>query len=188
MFDLSIDNLSQQLTQLRKQVIDLILPNRAQAAVIIPIFKHNQSVLLTKRTSNVAYHKGQISFPGGKQEPHDNNLLATALREMQEEVGITAKQVNVIGQMPAYPTLSSTFQVTPFLSLVEKTSLQLDHNEVETTLSLPLNYLIDYFAQHPIDWHNLADKRNLRIPYQGQIIWGLTAIILSDLVMLVRDC
>ncbi|MDP0919240.1 CoA pyrophosphatase, partial [Klebsiella pneumoniae] len=75
-------------------------------------------LLLTRRTDHLRDHAGQISFPGGRVEPHDDGPVATALRETDEEIGLARRHVEVIGQLPVYSTVTN-FQVTPVVGLVE---------------------------------------------------------------------
>ena len=92
----------------------------AHAAVLVPLVQRGETlhVLLTRRTDHLRDHAGQVSFPGGRSEDHDAGPAATALREAEEEVGLPHDRVEVIGQMPAYTTITH-FVVTPVVALVQ---------------------------------------------------------------------
>jgi 8-oxo-dGTP pyrophosphatase MutT (NUDIX family) len=154
------------------------------AAVLIPIIQHPQhlSVLFTERAAHLKHHGGQISFPGGKQEVYDANLLATALRESQEEIGLKPEDVEIVGQLPRYRTVSR-YEVLPYIGFIPAPlSLQLDHNEVASTFEVPLNYLLDK-NNHLIHW---VKRKNEQfpvyfIPWQDKHIWGATAAFVRNL-------
>lgn len=154
------------------------------AAVLIPIIEHADElrVLFTVRASHLKHHGGQISFPGGKQEIHDTDLICTALRETQEEIGIQANQVEIVGKLPAYRTISR-YEVVPYIGFVSPAmSLQLDANEVAETFEVPLTYLLDQ-NNHLIHW--VSRKNNQYpiyfIPWQNKNIWGATAAFVRNL-------
>ncbi len=109
------------------------------AAVLIGLVDSDNDsgleVLLTRRSSHLKHHPSQISFPGGKAEPEDENLVATALREAHEEIGLSPTSVTVIGQLPSYQIISG-YQVTPIVAIIDKPkSYQQDHNEVQSGAS-----------------------------------------------------
>ena len=154
---------------------------QGEAAVVMPIFERGGKAhfLLTLRTQEVATHKGQISFPGGIRESTDNNLCETALREMEEEVGIGKNHVEVVG--PFHQYLSKThFVVTPFVTFINKGfSVSPNSREVERILEVPL----DFFRC--IEPRREVHKRVLYFyDYKGDIIWGLTAAMIKDFIEL----
>ncbi|MDU0354664.1 CoA pyrophosphatase [Paraglaciecola aquimarina] len=154
------------------------------AAVLIPIIQHQDrlTVLFTLRAKHLKHHGGQISFPGGKQEPTDNSLVHTALRETEEEVGIDATRIKVIGNLPLYRT-TSQFEVTPYIGFIEHpVDLRLDTNEVDSTFEVPLTYLLDP-KNHLTHW---VKRNNIQhpvyfIPWQQYNIWGATAAFVRNL-------
>ena len=93
--------------------------NLIEAAVLIPIVERNDGlkVILTKRSNNLKQHPGQISFPGGKSEKTDKSLVATALRETKEEIGINDKNVEILGQLSQHVTITG-FKITPFIGRI----------------------------------------------------------------------
>jgi 8-oxo-dGTP pyrophosphatase MutT (NUDIX family) len=105
------------------------------AAVLLPIMEYNHelTVLFTVRARHLKHHAGQVSFPGGKQESYDGSLVETALRETHEEVGLSPNEVQIVGNLPLYRTLSR-YEVIPYIGFVSApTNLTLDKNEVEST-------------------------------------------------------
>lgn len=163
----------------------------AQAAVLVPLVQREElMVLLTRRTDHLRDHAGQVSFPGGRVEPEDVDVVATALRETQEEIGLDARHVQVLGQLPTYTT-GSGFVVTPVVSLVQPGfELALDAFEVAEAFEVPLAYLMTP-AHHR--WHALerdgARREFLSMPWEGLasdgtprrfFIWGATAAMLRN--------
>jgi 8-oxo-dGTP pyrophosphatase MutT (NUDIX family) len=154
------------------------------AAVLLPIIEHDQqlTMLFTLRAKHLKHHAGQVSFPGGKQEDFDKNLLATALRETQEEIGIAPHAIEVIGSLPMYRTISR-YEVVPYIGFVlPPLGLELDKNEVDSVFEVPLSYLLDQ-KNHLI---HLVKRKNKQYPvyfiqWQGANIWGATAAFVRNL-------
>jgi 8-oxo-dGTP pyrophosphatase MutT (NUDIX family) len=148
-------------------------------------------VLLTRRTEHLNEHAGQISFPGGKAEPHDVDAVAAALRETEEEIGLPASHVEVIGRLPIYTTITR-FVVTPVVGLVKPPfELALDAFEVAEAFEVPLQFLMTPAHHHrhvfEFDGHS---RQFLSMPWQGidaagqpreYFIWGATAAMLRNL-------
>ncbi|MDH3977486.1 MAG: CoA pyrophosphatase, partial [Gammaproteobacteria bacterium] len=115
------------------------------AAVLVPILEQGDSlsVLLTQRTENLTDHPGQISFPGGRSEAHDAGPLETALREAQEEIGLSGDCVNVAGYLSTLAVISG-FAVTPVVGFVSgQNEFQPDSYEVEALFEVPLAYFLN---------------------------------------------
>ncbi|HJN23646.1 MAG TPA: CoA pyrophosphatase [Rhodospirillales bacterium] len=122
-------------------------PPLTAAAVLVPIVTHagGLTVLLTRRTGNLANHPGQISFPGGHMEAEDESPEATALRESEEEIGLKERPVEIIGRLDTYETCTG-FSVTPVVAVLEPPlELDLDRREVEEAFEVPL----DLFSMPP---------------------------------------
>jgi 8-oxo-dGTP pyrophosphatase MutT (NUDIX family) len=154
------------------------------AGVLIPIIEHEDmlSVLLTRRSAALRYHASQVSFPGGRMEPGDPDIQATALRETWEEVGIQPSDVEVAGYLEPTPTITG-YAVTAIVGIVRPgIELCIDPAEVEHAFEVPLAYLLDAANQR-------ASERNfngMRVPivefhFASERIWGATANILLNL-------
>jgi len=126
----------------------------AVAAVLVPLVVRDAvCVLLTQRTDHLTNHPGQISFPGGRAEPGDADASATALREAEEEIGLDARHMEVLGTMPTYTT-GTGFIVTPVVALVEPPfELRIDSFEVAGAFEVPLAFLMDpaHHRRHRIE-------------------------------------
>ncbi|MFO1189405.1 MAG: CoA pyrophosphatase [Alphaproteobacteria bacterium] len=156
----------------------------APAAVLVPLVRREAglTVLLTQRTNHLPKHAGQISFPGGKSEPHDESLVETALREAEEEIGLDRSLVEVAGQLDIYETRSG-FEITPVVGLVEpKFSLKPDPHEVADVFEVPLSFVLDP-ANHQRDSRELEGLTRVFyvLPYPDRYIWGATAGMLVNL-------
>lgn len=157
-----------------------------QAAVLIPIVTRSEpTVLLTLRTSHLSTHSGQIAFPGGKVDASDADVVAAALREAHEELGLGREFVDVLGQLPVYVT-GSMFHVTPVVALVAPGfSLQANPFEVADVFEVPLHYLMNpaHHRHHRVEWQG-GQREWLSIPYQDgaaeRFIWGATAGMLRN--------
>ena len=151
------------------------------AGVLVPIMQRPEglSVLLTQRAAHLKIHAGQASFPGGRMEPHDADVRATALRETHEEIGVGAQFVDVIGYLRAMPTITG-FAVTPVVGLVQgDAELHLDHTEVEYTFELPLDFLLDEGNDELAEREWEGRRFRLReFHYGGERVWGATAYML----------
>ena len=154
------------------------------AAVLFPIVLRDEghTVLLTQRTAHLRDHAGQISFPGGRVEDEDPSPLATALRETEEEIGLSRAHVEILGYLPEYRT-GTGFRVTPVVALVKPPfELALDAFEVAEAFEVPLAFLLDP-ANH--QRHSLHYRGALRhffaMPYGDYFIWGATAGMIRSL-------
>ena len=153
------------------------------AAVLVPVVTHPQlTVLFTRRTMQLRAHSGQVSFPGGRAEPSDPTPEFTALRETQEEIGLTPGQVEVLARMPEYLTRTG-YRVTPVIGLVAPPlALTPDRREVEEVFEVPLAFLLDP-ANHQRETRELAGKTVgfWVMQYGERRIWGATAGMLMNL-------
>ncbi len=151
------------------------------AAVLIPLFlKEDQlHVLLTVRTERVETHKGQISFPGGVRESGDDDLLVTALRETEEEVGISPAQIEILGQLDQLVSVTD-FIITPYVGLIPYPhKLAPSEDEIAEILEVPLALFIDDANRHIKKLEYRGRPTTVYyFDYQGHTIWGVTARIL----------
>lgn len=148
------------------------------AAVLIPVVKRPDelSVLLTKRTETLNAHSGQIAFAGGKIDPADASPVAAALREANEEIGLSAADCEVLGVMPEYLS-GSGYRISPVVALVEDHAMfETNPEEVEYIFEVPLAFLMDR-ENHRVGSRLFEGKRRyyLEMPFGQHYIWGVTA-------------
>ncbi|GLX77310.1 coenzyme A pyrophosphatase [Thalassotalea insulae] len=159
-----------------------------QSAVLIVLIEQDGllQVLLTKRANHLKHHSGQICFPGGKVEQSDNSFIDTALREAQEEIGLSPDKVSVIGQLHPYQTISG-FSITPVVAILEQAvDYQIDNNEVAEVFQVPLRHFLNANGHFSIDVQHQSGNHQVHfMPYQHYNIWGATAAILKDLIQLI---
>jgi 8-oxo-dGTP pyrophosphatase MutT (NUDIX family) len=153
------------------------------AAVLLPIVARpaELTVLFTRRTAHLRAHSGQISFPGGRIEEHDASAEAAALRETQEEIGLAAAAVEVIGRLADYHTRTG-FRVTPIVGLVSPPfELRLDAHEVDEAFEVPLSFLLDpaHHQRHSREFQG-RQVQYYAIAYRDYYIWGATAGMLVN--------
>lgn len=164
----------------------------AQAAVLLGVVMRDEpTVLLTQRPAHMSTHAGQIAFAGGKCDEGDSDVTATALREAQEEVGLAAHHVQVLGTLPEYVT-GSAFHVTPVVALISSDmTLHLNTEEVSAAFEVPLAFLMNP-AHHR--WHRYefegVTREWLSMPYrdgeQLRFVWGATAGMLRNFYRFLR--
>lgn len=154
------------------------------AAVLVPLVPREEEihVLLTQRTPHLNDHPSQISFPGGRVEGGDENRTGTALREMEEEIGLARDRVDIIGTLPDYD-MPSGFRISPVVGWIEPPfELKLDPFEVDSAFEVPLSFIFDPANHHRRSYYFNDRHRNyLAMPYQGRYIWGATAAMLYSL-------
>lgn len=167
-------------------------PGLRPAAVLVPVeaAPDGERVVFTRRTDQVEYHKGQISFPGGAVDPGDRDRVETALRESLEEIGLRPQDVEVLGMLDDLPVTRSGFCITPVVGLIGRYPYPFEPNprEVAEILEVPLSWLLDpehmrvravsdelgrTFTDFLFDWH-------------GHLIWGATGRILKGLIDRIR--
>jgi 8-oxo-dGTP pyrophosphatase MutT (NUDIX family) len=153
------------------------------AAVLIPVVDHPQpTVLLTQRAPHLNDHAGQISFPGGKIDVTDASPLATALREAEEEIGLSREFVDPIGYLDLYGT-SFGFRILPTVARVRPGfSLHINKSEVDDAFEVPLAFLMDP-ANHQVHSREFRgmERSYYAMPFAERYIWGATAGILRVL-------
>ncbi len=163
---------------------DLLRDDLIAAGVLVPIVERRSglSVLFTERAAELKHHPGQISFPGGRMERYDADIRAAALRETEEEVGIHAAHIEVLGYLDMLPTITG-YVVTPVVGLVRPDfSLRVDPVEVAGVFEVPLDFLMDERNQR----HSTREFKGTQVPilefqYERYRIWGATAAMLLSL-------
>lgn len=159
-------------------------PVRRRAAVLCPIVRRRGTlrVMLTVRSAQLKVHAGQIAFPGGKIDPTDPSPLAAALREAEEEIGLPAADVDILGALDPYDT-STGFVVTPFVGMVTPSFRPIpSEGEVEEVFEVPFDFLMDRANHERIERvHQGRKRRFYQIVHGRYRIWGATAGMLRNL-------
>jgi 8-oxo-dGTP pyrophosphatase MutT (NUDIX family) len=160
-----------------------------EAAVLVPLIGRSGQVqvLFTQRTAHLDDHAGQISFPGGRVEAADTSREATALRETEEEIGLSTGSVAVLGRLPEYE-IPSGFRITPVVGWIEPPfALNLDPFEVAAVFEAPLEHFLEAARYQRRQFRFRGRHRHyLAIPFEGRYIWGATAGMLYNLCRLLR--
>ncbi len=162
------------------------------ACVLLPLLVSNGQwhLLYIRRSETVQNHKGQVAFPGGAVEATDMTLADTALRETEEEVGIPAADVTVIGQMGQMLTITN-YLVTPIVGIIRwPSTLVLEKNEVVRAFTIPLAWLADprNHEVREVDLRGHLMPVKIFKPYDGEKLWGITAQITLDFIELIKTC
>ena len=146
-------------------------------------------LVLTRRTDNVADHKGQISLPGGEVDPGDLSTAHTALREACEEIGVCREDVRLLGKLTPVYIEPSDFCVEPHVAyLPRRPILELQPDEVAEVLEVPVNHFMGERNKAIEDW--LLHDPPMRVPYFdvfGHKVWGATAMVLAEFAAVVSD-
>lgn len=168
-------------------------PDAVRAGVLLILIENGLLIPLMQRPGNSGPHSGQISFPGGREEPEDKDLAETALRETEEEFGLRPQKLELLGALtPLYIPVSG-FRVYPFVAWHQEEPLyNPDPSEVEQIISFPLNKLLqpETLRTETID----VFYKGKTIPYEtpvfrteGHRIWGATAMMLNEFLTLIKE-
>lgn len=167
-----------------EQVFPENIRKSAVLVLFFPVGKYSYLPLI-KRPEYPGFHSGQIAFPGGKMEDEDENIIQTALREAEEEIGIDRHQVNVLGRLSDLYIPTSNFLVSPVVGfLTHHPTFVPEQHEVAKILLTDLDYLLgpEIRKEKVLD---LEHGIKLNAPYfeiDGEVVWGATAMILSELI------
>jgi 8-oxo-dGTP pyrophosphatase MutT (NUDIX family) len=145
-------------------------------------------LLFTKRADHLGEHPGQMSFPGGGREPSDEDLLATAKREANEEIGLRPEEVDVVGQLDDLPTVTR-YRIRPFVSQIPDRAYEPDEREVAEIAVLPVAGLtdLDNYESERREHPDYGDVRVHFFHVGGYTVWGATARIVVQLLELTTD-
>ena len=170
--------------------IDRIQPvddELGEAAILLVLVNdpEDPKIILTKRAEHMNSHRGEVAFPGGKWDEGDADLLMTALRETEEEIGLSSECVEVIASLPAYFTRHN-MRVKPYVGLIsEGLALKANPDELDAVFDVPLRYFLD--PSNLTVGHFVGPDYSLRMPcyiYQGYRIWGFSLVVLADFLNL----
>ena len=151
------------------------------ASILAVIYgKEQPVVVMTEKPKHMKFHAGEISFPGGKLDVNDSDLLETALRETSEEIGLGITRDQIVGQLEPVVTLNSGFLILPFVSIVDEIPTLTANAEVEKIFHIPLESFLRTAAKDPDPSHNIIQEM-YTFEYQNQIVWGASARILKQI-------
>ncbi|UTY62044.1 MAG: CoA pyrophosphatase [Marine Group I thaumarchaeote] len=150
------------------------------AAVLVIIYGKTPLIIMTEKPKSMKFHAGEISFPGGKLDTNDSNLLDTALRETSEEIGLNVSKNEIVGQLNPVKTLTTGFLILPFVCMLEQIPPLVTNSEVKKILHIPLSPFLQTVAKDCDPSHNLMNEM-YTFEYQKQIVWGASARILKQI-------
>ena len=171
--------------RLNQDIADRLADEKLRdAAVLVPLIDHGDraGMLLTQRTRSMRTHSGQIAFPGGAVDREDGSAEAAAIREAEEEIGLSPSLVETVGRLPVYLTISG-FRVVPVLAIVRGGySLSINRDEVDDAFEVPFDFLMDpsNHRRQSRFWEG-KERHYYTMPYGDRFIWGVTAGILRTL-------
>ncbi len=181
---MKIDLITSALPELSDPVATPDSSDSLKAAAVLMLLHKVDSdwqLLFTKRATHLKSHAGQVSFPGGSFETDDSHMLETAVRETEEEIGISRKHLRIISQLNQHETITG-FRIYPYIAVInELPELTIDTGEVAEVFSVPLHFLLDKNNQQP-ETALFRGKNHIyyKIIWQNKIIWGATARMVVD--------
>lgn len=182
-----------ELAPYRKPLKEYNTQSARKASVMLLLYQEvdHLNVVVIKRPSYDGHHSNQIAFPGGKSEREDDSPLETAYRETEEEVGISASEIEYLGELSPLFIPPSNFLVYPFVGFIpSEPQFTPDPIEVEEIITFPLTRLFEQdVVKH--QWMEHSSSLRVKTPYfdiENQVIWGATAIILDEFRQIIRAC
>ncbi|HWC25667.1 MAG TPA: CoA pyrophosphatase [Solirubrobacteraceae bacterium] len=163
----------------------LVVHGRTKAAVLVALYVDDGDLhaVFTRRRHDLRRHAGEISFPGGRSDPDDATLLFTALREAEEEIGLPAQAVRVLGALPPTPTVATSYAVYPFVGMIERGhAWRLSPREVDEVLELRLRDLRAARTRRRLLHRGIPFRSDVYDVGAHAVIWGATARIVNDLL------
>ncbi len=167
-----------------EDLAELDVHGRIDAAVLVPLYLRDDQLhaVLTKRRDDLRRHAGEISFPGGRQDLEEEDLRATALREAEEEIGLPAGAVEIVGGLQPTPTVVTNYAIYPFVGVIEAgLRWTLSAAEVDEVLELPLPRLRDSYERRRLLRRGVPFVTDVYV-VDDHLIWGATARIVADLL------
>jgi len=173
--------------ELKQMLTNSITPNVSNntksklAAVMIIIFGNEPMLLMTERPKTMNHHAGEISFPGGMWKEGDGDLLGTAIRETNEELGIEISRSLVIGQLKTVTTLNSGFTIAPFIAILDKLPPIIPNSEIASVLRIPLFSLLKTIEDDKDPLHK-SILEMYTFKFNNHLIWGASARMLKQIL------
>jgi 8-oxo-dGTP pyrophosphatase MutT (NUDIX family) len=164
--------------------VQLEVSGATNAAVLVPLYEREGEIyaVLTRRRDELRRHPGEISFPGGRHEPGDADLVQTALRETDEEIGLAPAAVRIAGALPPTPTIATGYAIYPFVGVIDPGARwTLSPDEVASVLELRLTDLRAGSGRRRLVRRGLPIRTDTFV-VGDELIWGATARILQDLL------
>ena len=167
--------------------------NPRVSGVMVLLYERNGllNLAFTQRHTYQGVHSGQMSFPGGKKDEADKDLIETALRETEEEVGVTRNQIDLLGSLSELYIPPSNFLVQPTVGFAGgEIHFTPQPNEVEKVVEIPVEFFLDYSNINMQTEITIFDGNKVRVPayhYNGHVIWGATAIMLSEFTFIIES-
>jgi 8-oxo-dGTP pyrophosphatase MutT (NUDIX family) len=167
------------------EAVELSVHGRTDAAVLAPLYcdaAGDLHAVFTKRRDDLRRHPGEISFPGGRVDPGDADLIATALRETHEEIGLPPEGVEILGALQPTPTFVTNYAIYPFVGEIEAGfEYVLEAREVDHILELRLRDLRDGYGRRRLVRRGVPFRTDTYV-VGDHLIWGATARIVADLL------
>jgi len=154
------------------------------AAVLVPLYLHDGElrVVLTKRRPDLRRHAGEISFPGGRRDPEDITLIETALREAEEEIGLSRDTVSLVGALERTSTFVTNYAIHPFVGLLGgERAWRASEHEVDVVLEPTLREVRGGRTRTRVERRGIAFETDAYV-FDGELVWGATARILERLL------
>jgi len=164
-------------------------PDRVDAAVLVPVTEESTPhIILTRRASHMSSHAGEVAFPGGKCDSTDASIIATALRESREEIGLPEDQVQVIGMLDVF-TSKVGLRVQPIIGMIPNDLLLTPNpGEIESIFRVPVEFFLNEKVSYTHKFRFMGNE--VTVPsfnYGDYVIWGLTAFMIVDLMKRAYD-
>lgn len=156
------------------------------AAVLVIIYGNKPHVIMTERPKTMDHHAGEISFPGGRWQESDQDLLSTAIRETGEEMGVEITRGQVIGQLKPVTTLNSGFTISPFITIQDKIPKMNPNHEIESVLEIPLIPLLKTMEDDNDPAHKSIQEM-YTFKFENHLIWGASARMLHQISVLLSS-
>jgi 8-oxo-dGTP pyrophosphatase MutT (NUDIX family) len=173
-----------ELLMSTEEAAELDAPGSTDAAVLVPLYLEGDELVavFTERRADLRKHAGEISFPGGRQDEPDEDLRVCALREAEEEIGLSRDDVDLVGALPPTGTFVTGYKIHPFVGMIEPGgAFTPQETEVAAILELPLPALVRGFESKRLLRKGLPIKTPT-YTVDGHFVWGATARIVENLL------